>query len=85
MSSLPARSGTTIVTPYGEARINAAGRILWAEWEVWRRCDELVQSGLWTSNRRGYGNRERVEFFVADLQGKRNARDAAGATETDSR
>lgn len=56
----------TITTAYGLARINPAGRVLWAEWEVWRHSAELIEAGLWTSKVGGYGARERVEFYVVD-------------------
>ena len=73
MGANNARMGRTITTPYGEARVNPAGRILWAEWEVWRHSEELVAAGLWTSKRAGYGTRERIEFYAVEHEGQRAA------------
>ena len=73
MSTNPANFGTVIKTPYGDARINASGRILWAEWEVWRHSEKLVETGVWTMKRRGYGDRERVEFYIAETDSARSA------------
>lgn len=80
MSTSPGNFGVIVSTPYGEARVNSTGRILWAEWEVWRHSEKLVKTGLWTMKRRGYGDRERVEFYAVEHQGVR-----APAAEKDAR
>lgn len=53
-----------IQTPYGLARVNASGQVLWAEWEVWRHCEELVQSGAWSSRESTTRGRQRQVFFL---------------------
>ena len=59
--------GRLITTPYGEARINAEGRVLWAEWEVWRHAEELVADGLWTSATAPHRHRQRTVFHVVSV------------------
>ena len=56
--------GRLITTPYGEARINAEGRVLWAEWDVWRHAEDMVADGLWTSTPTLYRSRPRTIFHV---------------------
>lgn len=70
----------TVTTLYGLARVNPAGRVLWAEWDVWRHSADLVESGLWTSKVGGYGPRERIEFYVVDADHQRAGSDRAGTT-----
>jgi hypothetical protein len=69
LATHPTRWGPVINTPYGTARVNTNGRILWAEWDVWRHSEDLVEAGLWTSKRSMYGTRERVEYYAVDVEG----------------
>ncbi len=66
MAATTTRGVRDVTTPYGLARINYAGRVLWAEWEVWRHSAELVASGLWTSRLAGSPTRQRSEFFMVE-------------------
>ena len=59
--------GTLIVTPYGEARVNDKGLVLWAEWEVWSHATEMVEAGLWTSRPSPHQRRQRTEFYVLNV------------------
>jgi hypothetical protein len=58
--------GRVIITPFGEARANDKGLVLWAEWEVWRHAAQLVEEGLWTSRESSFRNRQRTQFYVGD-------------------
>jgi len=69
VGSQPGGWGPTIGTPYGDARVNTAGRVLWAEWEVWRHSEDLVTSGLWTSKRTMHGSHERIEYYAVEQDG----------------
>lgn len=60
------RGVRNVTTPFGAARINDAGRVLWAEWEVWRHSSELVEAGLWTFRLGGAPSRPRSEYFVVE-------------------
>ena len=59
--------GRLIITPFGEARVNEKGLVLWAEWEVWRHAAQMVEEGLWTSRPSVYRNRQRTEFYVPNV------------------
>ncbi len=59
--------GRLIVTPFGQARINDAGLVMWAEWEVWSHAVQMVEAGLWTSKPSGRPTRQRTEFYVLDV------------------
>lgn len=67
---MPARStaAVDITTPYGVARVNSSGRVLWAEWEVWRHADEMVRDGLWSSTVSLARGRQRLVYsLVGDV------------------
>ncbi|MGH9041296.1 MAG: hypothetical protein ACRDZ3_13810 [Acidimicrobiia bacterium] len=53
-----------ITTPYGLARVNSSGRVLWAEWEVWRHSADLVGAGVWSSSQLVVRGRARLVYFV---------------------
>ena len=67
MSTKPKGWGRLVTTPYGDARVNAMGQVLWAEWEVWRHATEMVEAGTWTSRPSAHRTRQRTEFFVVDV------------------
>lgn len=63
MSSKP-NPRANVTTPYGSALVNPSGRVLWAEWEVWRHAGDLVASGLWSSTLFPARGGERLVYSV---------------------
>ncbi|MDQ3945832.1 MAG: hypothetical protein M3357_11905 [Actinomycetota bacterium] len=59
--------GRLIDTPYGQARVNDKGLVMWAEWEVWRHAAELVEEGLWRSQPSASRTRQRTEFYALEV------------------
>jgi hypothetical protein len=54
-----------ITTPHGLARVGNNGRILWAEWEVWRHAAEMVEAGLWRMTTHLAKGHERTAYFIS--------------------
>lgn len=67
MSNPPKGWGRLVTTPYGDARVNDKGQVLWAEWEVWRHAAEMVENGLWTSRPNNHPRRQKTDFFVVEV------------------
>ncbi|MGH9038450.1 MAG: hypothetical protein ACRD0O_22055 [Acidimicrobiia bacterium] len=59
--------GRLIDTPYGQARVNDKGLVMWAEWEVWRHAAEMVENGLWRSQPSASRTRQRTEFYAMEV------------------
>lgn len=59
--------GRLIDTPYGQARVNDKGLVMWAEWEVWRHATEMVEQGLWRSQPSASRTRQRTEFYANEV------------------
>jgi hypothetical protein len=59
--------GRLINTPYGQARVNDKGLVMWAEWEVWRHATEMVQEGLWRSQPSASRTRQRTEYYAVEV------------------
>ncbi len=70
--------GRLIDTPYGQARINDKGLVMWAEWEVWSHAAEMVADGLWTAQPSTLRNRQRTQFYAAPAS-------STGSTESEGR
>lgn len=70
--------GRLIETPYGHARINDKGMVLWAEWEVWTHAAELVADGMWTAQPSALRNRQRTQFYAVPAS-------ATGSIESEGR
>ena len=60
--------GRLINTPHGQARVNAQGLVMWAEWQVWRHAEEMVENGLWTSQPSASRTRQRTLFFAVEVE-----------------
>lgn len=56
--------GANLTTPYGMALVNSSGRVLWAEWEVWRHAADLVAAGLWSSSECHAAGRQRLIYSL---------------------
>jgi hypothetical protein len=67
VSNPPKGWGRVINTPYGEARVNAKGQVLWAAWDVWCHAAEMVEAGMWTSRPNNHRTRQRTDFFVVEV------------------
>ena len=59
--------GRLIDTPYGQARVNDKGLVMWAEWEVWRHAAEMVEEGIWRSQPSASRTRQRTEYYAMEV------------------
>ncbi|HEY3239588.1 MAG TPA: hypothetical protein VGL92_08495 [Acidimicrobiia bacterium] len=73
--------GRLINTPYGQARVNDKGLVMWAEWEVWRHAAEMVEEGIWRSQPSASRTRQRTEFYAVEVHAVAEDRPGCRATQ----